>query len=510
MLKQRQPSPLSHPSRSWRQSKTLRRFVTGLLSTGTLVSQCWFSPPAQGQMGGDFCQLDRQEINRKESLRRQAIEGNRDAQKDYQNLLEDHAQLLRDCRSRSWLKDQAIWIRLYPCDVRAGKLEETLDKLVNRGYNQVYVEVFYDGQVLLPASNNPTAWEPVVRTQGYEDVDLFAQAIEKGRERGLEVYAWLYSMNFGYTYAQRAEREHALARNGKGQSSLTISDNGSQVFIDPYNRQARSDYYGLVQEIAKRKPDGMLFDYIRYPKGNGSQSVISAVQDLWIYGDASRNALYLRAMNQKGRTLIERYLNRGYITAGDINELDTRYPNEGAALWQGRTPVPNEMDLSLSERQQRLQFDLWNLTVAHAAQGVLDFLAFATLPAQQAGIEAGAVFFPESNKPVGQTGFDSRLQPWDRFSSSLEWHPMSYGICGEYDTSCIVRQVQRVAGAAPSQTKVVPAIAGTWGRPMDNRPSLDRQMEAIRRANPQVRGISHFAFSWQEPEMDNERKFCRL
>lgn len=510
MLKKRQLFPLSPSFQSRLYSKGLRRLMTGVLSTATLLGQGWFGAPVQAQIGGDYCRLSQEEINRKNDLRRQVIEGNGDAQDDYEDLLENHAKLLQDCRSRSWLKDQAIWLRLYPCDVRPGQLEAIFDTMVDRGYNQVYVEVFYDGQVLLPADDNPTPWSPVVRAEGYNDTDLFEQAIEKGRERGLKVYAWLYTMNFGYTYAQRAERQHALARNGKGESSLGVSDNGSQVFIDPYNRQARSDYYGLVQEIAKREPDGMLFDYIRYPKGQGSKSVISEVQDLWIYGDAARDALYLRAMNNKGRILIERYLNRGYITAGDVAEVDKLHPNEGAALWQGRTPSPNEMELSPGERQQRLQFDLWNLTVAHAAQGVLDFLAFATLPAQREGLAAGAVFFPESNKPVGQIGFDSRLQPWDRFSSSLEWHPMSYGLCGENNSSCIVQQVQRVVSAAPSQTKVVPALAGTWGRSFDGRPSLERQMEAIHRANPRIRAISHFAFSWQEPELDNQRKFCRL
>ena len=94
---------------------------------------------------------------------------------------------------------QAIWLRLYPCDARPGAIEQIMDHIVNKGYNQVYVETFYDGQVLLPSSNNPTVWPSVVRHTGKEKVDLLTQAIEKGpttrfKSLCMDVYNqfWLY------------------------------------------------------------------------------------------------------------------------------------------------------------------------------------------------------------------------------------------------------------------------------------------------------------------------------
>lgn len=486
----------------------IRLFLVGFLTAGIILTQGWLTTPAIAQPTGDYCQASEAEIQTKNDLREKALQGDRDGQKRYDSLLKEQANAMKQCRSRSWLKDQTIWIRLYPCDARPGKLEAVFDKMVDRGYNKVYVEVFYNGQVLLPLKDNPTPWSSVLQTPGSEDVDLFAKAIKLGRDRGLGVYAWVYTMNFGYTYAQRAESQGALALNGKGLNSLSVEENASQVFIDPYNRQARSDYNRLLQEIVRRKPDGVLFDYVRYPRGNGAQSVLSGVKDLWIYGDSARQALFLRAQNNKGRVLIERYLSRGSITSGDVAEVDRLYPNEGNPLWQGRNPSAGERQASLQARQQRLQFDLWNLSVAHAAQGILDFLSLANSTVERGGIPAGAVFFADSNKPVGTMGFDSRLQPWDRFSPSLEWHPMAYGVCGENNTSCIVELVQRVTASAPSQTKVIPAIAGSWGRPHTGRPSLEAQMQAIHRADRRISSISHFAYSWQEPESDNRRKFC--
>ncbi|NJO81099.1 MAG: hypothetical protein HC827_23085, partial [Cyanobacteria bacterium RM1_2_2] len=124
------------------------------------------------------------------------------------------------------------------------------------------------------------------------------------------------------------------------------------------------------------------------------------------------------------------------------------------------------------------------------------------------GLKAGAVFFPDGNQTVGAQGFDSRLQPWDRFPSTIEWHPMTYAICE--DASCVAAQVQRVTAQAPTGTHIQPALAGTWGQTLHQHPPLEKQLQAIRQTSPQIQAVSHFAFSWQEPEFDRNRKFCQL
>jgi len=40
-----------------------------------------------------------------------------------------------------------------------------------------------------------------------------------------------------------------------GETSLYVVDNNSQVFIDPYNSQAKRDYYQLITEVIRRRPD---------------------------------------------------------------------------------------------------------------------------------------------------------------------------------------------------------------------------------------------------------------
>lgn len=303
-----------------------RRLFAVLFSSSLLIPN--FGTQPAGAQVNKYCQLSSAVAQEKESLRLSAIKGNQEAPRRYQEILQQNAQAVQECRSNTWPQVQAVWLRLYPCDIQPGSIDQIMDRIVNRGYNQVYLEVFYDGQVLLPAGTNSTVWPSVIRTPGTENVDLLAQAIQKGRQRGLKVYAWMFTTNFGYSYAQRRDREAAIARNGKGQSSLYVVKNSSQVFIDPYNMQAKRDYYQMVQEVMRRRPDGILFDYVRYPRQTGSDSIATKVTDLWLYTEATQQALFQRAQNYKGLELIRRFLNKGYVTTGDIADADQLYPQE--------------------------------------------------------------------------------------------------------------------------------------------------------------------------------------
>jgi Glycosyl hydrolase-like 10 len=489
-----------------------------LAAIGLLGSNLSFASPAIAQSFLPYCQQTLAAIGQKDAIRRTALKGDRNGQQQYIALITGHAQQLQACRQQNWLRNQALWIRLYACDTRPGALEEVLDRIVDRGYNQVYVETFFNGQVLLPQADNPTPWPAMISTPGQERVDLLAEVIRKGRERGLQVYAWFFSLNYGTSYVNRPDRNSTVARNGWGQTTVEANIqaglstdfglfNPNEAFIDPYHPTARQDYVRLVQEVAKRRPDGMLFDYIRYPKGRGKHSLANEVQDLWIYGEASQTALLQRAGNQKGQELIRRYLRQGQISSTDVRSVDQQFSEElEPPLWQGRTATVQENALPMAQRVTILRNELWRLSVSHAMQGVTDFLTSATTVAQQNGLPSGAVFFPDGNQIVGRA-FDSRLQPWDRFPQTIEWHPMSYGVCGRVD--CITSQVLRTLRVAGNPRIVKPVLAGIWQQSISNRPPLEQQMQGIRQLFPQVNTISHFAYSWQEPVSDRDRKLCR-
>lgn len=491
----------------------------GVLTLATnLVSPLSGVATAQSEATSPYCQQTPAAIAEKDQLRPEAVKGSRDAQNKYKALLTKHGDRLKRCRSQTWPQNQAIWIRLYPCDVKPGVLDAVLDRIVDRGYNQVYVEVFYNGRVLLPANQNPTPWPAVLAGSNADNQDLLAQVIQKGRARGLKVYAWLFGMNFGTSYVRRFDRQQAIAQNGLGQTSLTANlvaglstdlglTNPDEAFIDPYNLQTRQDYEVLVEAVARRQPDGMLIDYIRYPRGYGSASVASKVQDLWIYGEASQQALLQRAGNASGAMLLQRFLGQGFIKADDVRETAQLYAQERSIVWQGIEPTPFIGSQITPQFVSKLQSDLWRLSVAHAAQGVIDFANHGVAHIRSRNIPAGLVFFPDGNTPVGR-GFDSRLQLWERFPTYAEWHPMAYGVCGH--TGCIMQQIQRVLSQAPAGTEVKPVLAGVWQQSVSNRPPLEAQMQVLRAMAPQIKTVSHFAYSWQEPGSDRDRKACAV
>jgi hypothetical protein len=460
----------------------------------------------------EFCQISGAAIAIKEQKRIAAQAGDPVAAEIYKNLVKQHSQEVQQCRALNPFKTQAIWLRLYPCDLQAGRLDQVMDRIINRGYNQVYIETFYDGLVLLPQAENKSPWRSVVEGKDLQKSDLLAIALTKAKERGLGAYAWFYTLNFGYSYGIRSDRAQTLARNAKGETTLEAEEeaskqpevvilNSGQAFVDPYSSQAKEDLKQIVEAVLRRRPDGILFDYVRYKQGTGGNSISSNPLQLWIFGEASQQTLLARANNPKGKEIINRFLQKGTVSTADFANLSKLYSKEAEPLWQGQK--------SKKISANNLQAELWALAIEHSYAGVVDFLAAAIQPLVEQRLPTGAVFFPEGNLAI-RNGFDSRLQPWDRFSTT-EWHPMSYALCGSGD--CIAAQVRKVIDTAAKLTtkpiKISPVLAGYWGRAEGNRPSLETQMQAIMKATPEVSAVSHFAFSWQEIELERSRQTCK-
>lgn len=450
----------------------------------------WLGGMAAQAQEFPYCRFDQKSIEQKVALLKKAIGGDRGAALQYQSIVTNHNDRLKRCREASWLKTQAIWIRLYPCDLKEGNLDQILDNVVNLGYNRLYVNAFYDGRVLLPHQDNPTVFPSVLGEQAPRG-DLLAEVIKKGRERGLKVYAWVFTMNFGPSYSKRPDRQGAIARNGFGETNLqdpsAIPEEAgvSHIFVDPYNPRAQRDLKNVIFAISQRRPDGILFDYIRYP--HRTQRITHDVRDLMVYGYISAHTLFSRAQSPLGQSLIYDYLRDGKVA---------KQVPIGTKLWQlpdGKQVIANGNELNQA---------LWQLVTEHARAGVTNFLANAAQ-----GIPSGAVFFPKANRNFPE-GVDPRLQPWERFRTMAEWHPMLYSACGNGE--CIVNELRSVVQALPPGIALCPALAGFWGASLGKRISLEVQLDALRNAYPKLNCASHFAYSWLDLKSDRERWSCKL
>ncbi|MEN9219582.1 MAG: hypothetical protein Q6K99_08450 [Thermostichales cyanobacterium BF4_bins_65] len=510
------------------------------LSLGVLLG-AWLIH--QGQGGAQpirstldaYCRQSPAEVARKAQLRQQAARSDRDWAA-YTQIIGEHREMLRQCRQSRWPRIQAIWVRLYPCDQQPGVMDEIFDRVVNLGYNRVFIEVFRDTGTILPG-NASGQWATATNQ------DLLRLGLNAAKQRGLSAYAWMFSLNFGSSY-QRPDRQAVLARNGRGQTSIQdesqnldlmeVADiiTNSEVFVDPWSPVARQDYLQLLNQVLQRRPDGVLFDYIRYPRGAGRSTISTSVADLWIHGEASRQQFQQLGTNAAGQELLRRYLSQGTITPADIQALDRQFPGSQPQWRQPTSATPPTPTLDLSQyfltpvqaelrrdpgpppplpppatRQAQWQPQLWQLAISFARFGVVDYLRTISQPVQAQGIPSGAVFFPDGNRAI-QGGFDARLQPWDQFTGQNEWHPMAYALCE--DASCVVQEVERVVKAAPAGMMVCPAIAGLWGTPLRQRPPLEVQMGQLQRRFPQLSCVSHFSLSWIDGSFAQERRSCRV
>jgi hypothetical protein len=440
---------------------------------------------------------------------------------EYQALLGQHKTQLEACRSKDPIKTQALWLRLDP-RVKPEGLNDVLDRSVNQGYNAIFIQVFYDGRILLPVADNPTPWrslteEAVTAGEVSASYDIWAEVIKRGRERGLKVYAESSTLNLGYS-SQIPNRTSAVAINGAGEPTTIKSQiepkfdfnpnvvqaskivETDYVLIDPFDLQTRSDFSGAIAALVKRQPDGILFDYLRYPSRKG---LVSDVKALWIYGEAARKSL-LDSMPDSGtKQLMSMYLDAGKVTPEAITQLQEINSQENN-IFQARSKNPS-LAAKLVEQM------LWKLAVNHAYQGVLSFLDVAIAavnppnssdPINKSNIPIGVTFFPNGN--LQKSGaYDPRMQAWERFPLNLERHPMTYTTCE--DGKCVANEVMRVVKASAPQVKICPVIAGTWGQSWRGHASFEVQIQAIKAVAPQISCFSYFTDGLLDPDLSSPK-----
>jgi len=144
MHNQRQnPNPL-------RPLLTQTALVQGALTRGALTkgivglamaiaAQTALTLPSQAAVNR-FCHLSQADVDRKSALREAGFQGDAASERQYRALSRQQASEVHGCRRTQWPENQAVWLRLYPQDLQPGRLDEIMDRVLNLGYNQVYIE----------------------------------------------------------------------------------------------------------------------------------------------------------------------------------------------------------------------------------------------------------------------------------------------------------------------------------------------------------------------------------
>ncbi|MEO0853139.1 MAG: hypothetical protein AAFY15_06510, partial [Cyanobacteria bacterium J06648_11] len=113
--------------------------AAGELPSGRSQAQLLTVPGLEDRLG-QFCHQSPTEIDRKNQLRLAASRSD-EAWGAYTQIVADHRLALENCRQRTFPRTQAVWLRLHPCDTDPSVLADVMDRIVNLGYNRVYIEV---------------------------------------------------------------------------------------------------------------------------------------------------------------------------------------------------------------------------------------------------------------------------------------------------------------------------------------------------------------------------------
>ncbi|MEM6254352.1 MAG: family 10 glycosylhydrolase [Cyanobacteria bacterium P01_D01_bin.156] len=212
-----------------------------------------------------------------------------------QTTLDDWSALLRrkqyGAARQRWLEArQALWNAfpvqesLAQAEVRAmwldrgtivktgseADLADIFDRLAATGINTVFFETINAGYPVYPSRIAPQQ-NPLTRHW-----DPLKSAIKLGKERGIEVHAWVW------LFAAGNRRHNALLNlspnypgplinanpgwSGYDRQGRVIPIGQDKPFLDPANPEVRSYLMRMLQEVVNNYDvDGIHFDYVRYP-----------------------------------------------------------------------------------------------------------------------------------------------------------------------------------------------------------------------------------------------------
>ncbi len=168
------------------------------------------------------------------------------------------------------VENRAAWYR--STDKSDQEVRATLEKAKMLGLNALYIETWYNGQVL--------GYSDIANIKHHSDLNGDYDALEGfcriAKEYNIEIHAWVEDFFIG-TVAQSNSDPDALINkipaeqillDREGRNYNQVQD-GQFVFLNPYNRECRDLVLSVYKEIiTKYDVAGLHLDYIRFPEWN--------------------------------------------------------------------------------------------------------------------------------------------------------------------------------------------------------------------------------------------------
>jgi len=173
---------------------------------------------------------------------------------------------------------RAMWHRPNASGIKESSLEgltQFLDKVVELGFNTLYVETFWNGYVSY--RSNILNTHPQVSSFSYGEYgnDYLAALIGEAKKKNIDIHAWIHTFNAGSTTTiSPAIKTEWLVEDYQGRTLHPNSYSGA-YYLDPSNEEALEFIDSvLIEMITKYDLDGVQLDYIRYYDNNYQTSPI--------------------------------------------------------------------------------------------------------------------------------------------------------------------------------------------------------------------------------------------
>lgn len=164
---------------------------------------------------------------------------------------------------------RGVWIR--PTDTSAAQVDETVQKLYDKGINIICIETLYDCTMIMPMPEN-SLFETNPKFRRF---DLLQAYIDACHKRDMELHLWMPiyyvgdsgSSNLRYSVGKKKPEWLSVSNTGK--YSHQLLDKGVEgaglMMIDPSNEEASNYLLNTYKYILETYDvDGFQLDYIRY------------------------------------------------------------------------------------------------------------------------------------------------------------------------------------------------------------------------------------------------------
>jgi uncharacterized lipoprotein YddW (UPF0748 family) len=379
------------------------------------------------------------------------------------------------------IRRQGLWIRPYRGDLTGLHVLEVLDNAQARGITEIYVEAFQGGKLhykspsgLFPLATPASATAP--------EVELLKVYSREARRRGMKVYAWLHSLNFGQPYGEAHPEQ--LVRDGFGRTSGASEKLSWRV--SPTHPEVRRRLNLMAWELATSgMVDGIQLDYIRYPVRlkDGDVDPSADPRNFWGYSDHQMQTFFTE--------------NPAYDTDAMRAYLSTGIAPDG---------------------REGEYLDVWKRWLAREVEELIGGIRQRT----QGRVRLSMAFFPNYYFHTN----DTRLQESKRwFHLFDDLSPMCYsyyldtypGPYGDYNINRELTVVEEGLAQLPPGKR--PALVPTLVEDAPGTPAtaslhhrIFREQIAYLRgrmldgAYPSLTGLAYFTYGWLFPEHEARRK----